>query len=227
MPEDAPLRYRMPPILQAGHSPTGPKSAGVMGPLYAHRRHDRGRRADRARGRAGSSRPRPAARGARWPRCAWCRTKLPIFSTACRVAITSRSLRRNTWSMRYGDCKAKTLLLLAMLREMGIEAEAVAVASSTGDAVPGMLPMPGAFDMSSSTRSRRHDYWLDGTSSGASMQVARKCRRSGGAAADRGGRRPAGDGAAAPGGVRTGRHHHHRPAGRARRALALRGRMGR
>src|SRR5688500_9721984 len=51
-----------------------------------------------------------------------------------------------TWEKRYGDCKAKTLLLVAMLREIGIEAEPVLVASATGDAVPGLLPMPGAFD---------------------------------------------------------------------------------
>ncbi|MCA1661395.1 MAG: DUF3857 domain-containing protein [Novosphingobium sp.] len=40
-----------------------------------------------------------------------------------------------TWSARYGDCKAKTLLLLAMLRELGIESEAVLVNTRFGDAV--------------------------------------------------------------------------------------------
>jgi hypothetical protein len=34
------------------------------------------------------------------------------------------------------------MLLLAMLREMGIESEAVLVASELGDVVPEMLPMP-------------------------------------------------------------------------------------
>src|SRR5690606_29278685 len=36
-----------------------------------------------------------------------------------------------TWSRRYGDCKGKTALLLALLRELGIEAEAVLV-NNTG-----------------------------------------------------------------------------------------------
>src|SRR5690606_4154596 len=77
-----------------------------------------------------------------------------------------------TWDKRYGDCKAKTVLLLAMLREMGIEAEAVVVASRTGDVVPEMLPMPGAFDhVIVRAVIDGTEYWLDGTSSGASMQV--------------------------------------------------------
>lgn len=58
-----------------------------------------------------------------------------------------------------------------MLRQMGIDAEAV-VASQTGDVVPEMLPMPGAFDhVIVHAVIDGTDYWLDGTSSGASMQV--------------------------------------------------------
>ena len=29
----------------------------------------------------------------------------------------------DTWQRRYGDCKAKTVMLMALLREMGISAE--------------------------------------------------------------------------------------------------------
>jgi tetratricopeptide (TPR) repeat protein len=77
-----------------------------------------------------------------------------------------------TWEMRYGDCKAKTMLLLAMLREMGIESEAVLVASEIGDVVPEMLPMPAAFDhVIVHATIDGTDYWLDGTNTGANMQV--------------------------------------------------------
>ncbi len=72
-----------------------------------------------------------------------------------------------TWERRYGDCKAKSLLLLAMLRAMDIEAEAVLVRSSQGDVVTQMLPVPGAFDhviVRAVIGSK--DYWLDGTSAG-------------------------------------------------------------
>ncbi len=72
-----------------------------------------------------------------------------------------------TWSMRYGDCKAKTLLLLAMLRELGVKAEAVAANIKLGDLVPTRLPMPAAFDhVLVRAEIDGASLWLDGTSSG-------------------------------------------------------------
>lgn len=77
---------------------------------------------------------------------------------------------KDTWDFRYGDCKAKSLLLLAMLREMGIESEAVLVHSDWGDWVPEMLPMPGNFDhMIVHAVIDGEDYWLDGTNSGGRL----------------------------------------------------------
>lgn len=76
-------------------------------------------------------------------------------------------LPSETWSLRYGDCKAKTLLLLAILRELEIEAEAVAASSNLGDLVPSRLPMPGAFDhVLVRAVIGGESLWLDGTSSG-------------------------------------------------------------
>jgi len=70
-----------------------------------------------------------------------------------------------TWDVRYGDCKAKTVLLLALLREMDIEAEPVLVSSQLGDAVPELLPLPAAFDhVIVHAIIDDTDYWLDGTS---------------------------------------------------------------
>jgi tetratricopeptide (TPR) repeat protein/transglutaminase-like putative cysteine protease len=69
-----------------------------------------------------------------------------------------------TWQRRYGDCKAKTALLLALLRELGIEAEPVAVNSAMGDGVDRLLPAIGAFDhVLVRTRIAGRTYWLDGT----------------------------------------------------------------
>ena len=75
-----------------------------------------------------------------------------------------------TWDLRYGDCKAKTLLLLSMLRSMGIEAEATLARSRGGDAVSVWLPMPGAFDhvLVRATIDGK-TLWLDGTSAGARL----------------------------------------------------------
>ncbi|NCP18777.1 MAG: DUF3857 domain-containing protein [Erythrobacter sp.] len=72
-----------------------------------------------------------------------------------------------TWAERTGDCKAKSMLLLAMLRELGISAEVVLVNSRTGDAVPELLPALGNFDhMIVRADIGGVSYWLDGTSSG-------------------------------------------------------------
>lgn len=52
-----------------------------------------------------------------------------------------------TWKRRYGDCKGKTALLLALLTELGIEAEPV-LANNSGydDGFDQRLPSPGLFD---------------------------------------------------------------------------------
>ncbi|MCM8729588.1 DUF3857 domain-containing protein [Hephaestia sp. GCM10023244] len=74
----------------------------------------------------------------------------------------------DTWQSRYGDCKAKTMLLLALLHAMKIDAEPVLASSQLGDAVPVRLPMPGAFDHVL-VRAMIGDksVWLDGTDIGA------------------------------------------------------------
>ena len=70
-----------------------------------------------------------------------------------------------TWQRRYGDCKGKTVLLLALLNELGVEAEPVLVNSSgVDDGLDQRLPIPQLFDH---VLVRAHiegkDYWLDGT----------------------------------------------------------------
>nr|NUR36772.1 DUF3857 domain-containing protein [Sphingomonas sp.] len=74
-----------------------------------------------------------------------------------------------TWSRRFGDCKAKTALLLAVLHELGIQAEPVLANPILGDAIGDGLPMIGLFNH---VLVRAHvankAYWLDGTRSGDS-----------------------------------------------------------
>lgn len=50
------------------------------------------------------------------------------------------------WRSRYGDCKGKTALLLALLHGLGVEAEAALVSTTTGDGMPDRLPAVGWFD---------------------------------------------------------------------------------
>ncbi|MGB3379454.1 DUF3857 domain-containing transglutaminase family protein [Allopontixanthobacter sediminis] len=70
-----------------------------------------------------------------------------------------------TWQRRYGDCKGKTVLLMALLDEMGISSEPVLVNNSAlDDGFDTHLPNPGVFDhVLVRTRIDGKSYWLDGT----------------------------------------------------------------
>ncbi|MET0372018.1 MAG: DUF3857 domain-containing protein [Sphingobium sp.] len=70
----------------------------------------------------------------------------------------------DSWSRRFGDCKAKTVLLLALLKGLGISAEAVMVNSAGGDGLDERLPSPLLFDhvLVRATVGGKA-YWLDGT----------------------------------------------------------------
>ncbi len=72
-----------------------------------------------------------------------------------------------TWARRYGDCKGKTVLLLALLKGLGVEAEPALVHPTLGDALEREQPEIGAFDhvIVHATLEGR-DYWLDGTRMG-------------------------------------------------------------
>ncbi len=72
-----------------------------------------------------------------------------------------------TWSRRFGDCKAKTALLVALLRGLDIPADPVAVSSLLGGALKNRLPMIGAFDhvIARATIDGK-THWLDGARAG-------------------------------------------------------------
>ncbi|HET7772356.1 MAG TPA: DUF3857 domain-containing protein [Burkholderiaceae bacterium] len=65
---------------------------------------------------------------------------------------------------RFGDCKDKSLLLVALLRGLGIEAHAAFVNTDIGRGVANWLPSPGAFNHVV-VRARLNDrtFWLDPT----------------------------------------------------------------
>lgn len=70
----------------------------------------------------------------------------------------------DSWTRRFGDCKAKTALLLAILRELDIPAEPVLVQAAGGDGIDQRLPSPILFDhaLVRATIDGK-SYWLDGT----------------------------------------------------------------
>jgi tetratricopeptide (TPR) repeat protein len=69
-----------------------------------------------------------------------------------------------TWSRRFGDCKGKTALLLALLQGLGIDAEPALVSTEDGDGLDTRLPTVGRFDhvMVRAVIAKKV-YWLDGT----------------------------------------------------------------
>lgn len=70
-----------------------------------------------------------------------------------------------TWQRRYGDCKGKTALLLALLAELDIDAEPVLVNTSGADnGLNERLPSPGLFHhVVVRARIDGKPLWLDGT----------------------------------------------------------------
>ena len=72
-----------------------------------------------------------------------------------------------TWTRRFGDCKGKTTLLLALLDGLGIPAAPAAVSLLEGDGLAERLPGLSAFDhVLVRTVIADRVYWLDGTRTG-------------------------------------------------------------
>lgn len=69
-----------------------------------------------------------------------------------------------TWQRRFGDCKAKTALLTAILRAVDIDATPVLVSTQLGDGLDQRLPKIAEFNHAIvRAKIGGRDYWLDGT----------------------------------------------------------------
>jgi tetratricopeptide (TPR) repeat protein len=72
-----------------------------------------------------------------------------------------------TWQRRFGDCKGKTVLLLALLKALGIEAQPVIVNIGGSDGIDQRLPMVALFNhVLVRATITGQTYWLDGTRTG-------------------------------------------------------------
>ena len=169
MPDDAPLRYRYPAMLQAGSFASWQEVSQAMDPLFATKGKiapgsDLEKQVDAIEAKSKD----PLTRAAMALRLV--QDQVSYLANGMDGGNYIPQSPEETWTKRYGDCKAKSLLLLAMLRDMGIEAEAVLVHHSAGDAVPELLPMPADFDhvIVRATIGGKA-YWLDGTNSGTRL----------------------------------------------------------
>ena len=164
VPEDAPFRYKRPEVLRVGSFASWEELSATMAPHFeaaAAVSADSPVAAEARRIMAAASDPRE-------------RAALAVQLVQDEVSYLLNGLdggnylpqtAEQTWDARYGDCKAKSVLLTALLRQMGIEAEVVLVTTEGGDAVPELLPLPLTFNHAIvHAMIDGQDYWLDGTS---------------------------------------------------------------
>ena len=166
VPDDLPVRLRSPRRIEVSGYRDWSDIAVNLKPLYDRARQleaDSTLRAEIERIRALSD--DPAVRAAAALRLVQDQVRYVALMMG-EGALTPASAD-DTWRRRFGDCKAKTTLLLALLDGLGIEAVPAAVSVQNGDGLDARLPMIGAFDHVL-VRARIGDavYWLDGARTG-------------------------------------------------------------
>ncbi|MEL7190294.1 MAG: DUF3857 domain-containing protein, partial [Pseudomonadota bacterium] len=135
MPGDAPLRYRQGTLLQLGTFDNWSDVSSVMAPYYETSGaldglDDLAARVAEIRAEHSGELERAVA-------------ALELVQEDVRYLLNGldggnylpQSVSE-TWDKKYGDCKAKTVILLAILEELDIDAEAVLVSSTGGNSVP-------------------------------------------------------------------------------------------
>lgn len=169
LPSDAPMRVTRPPIFQATTFTDWQQVSEVFAPLYAAIESgllDPSLSAEIED--IGNASPDALHRAALATQLV--QSKVSYLLDGMSGGNYIPQSPNETWKLRYGDCKAKSLLLLTILRQLNIDAEAVLVNATIGDAVIDSLPMPAAFDhVIVRATVGGVDYWLDGTSAGTRL----------------------------------------------------------
>lgn len=168
IPFDAPQRYHMPALLQVGTFSNWQEVSSIMAPYYEWKGAIPAGSdlAARVAGLGGAGELERAVAA-----LAMVQDDIGYLANGLDGGNYIPQAPADTWSLRYGDCKAKTLLLLAILGELGIDAEAVMVSVNIGDALPDLLPMASGFDhVIVRAVIDGNSYWLDGTGTGANLK---------------------------------------------------------
>lgn len=169
MPDDAPQRYRHPPVVELSTFSDWADVSRVMAQLYA----TEGTIAPGSPISAEVStivKAEQAPLGRAQRALELVQDKIRYLAIGMNGGNYIPQKPARTWEARYGDCKAKTLLLLAILHAMNIEAEPVLANIGLGDFVPNRLPSAGAFNhVLVRATIGGQDYWLDGTGSGSRL----------------------------------------------------------
>lgn len=163
---DAPPRFRLPETIEASEYASWAEVAALLAPLYEEARRpapDSPLRAEIARIAEATADPRD--RAMRALRLAQDQVRYVALGMGDAGYVPASA--DQTWSRRFGDCKGKTALLLALLDGLGVEAEPVLVSSFWGDGLDERLPQMQVFDhVIVRARIDGQSYWLDGTRQG-------------------------------------------------------------
>ena len=93
--------------------------------------------------------------------------KVRYVSLALGIGGLVPASANETWRRRFGDCKAKTALLIGLLRELDIQAVPILVNTGSGDGLNERLPMVDLFDhVIVRAEVAGKTYWLDSTRTG-------------------------------------------------------------
>jgi len=168
----APGRFFRPPLLETSDFTDWADVSRTMAPLYRTDSADAAIAPDSDLGKAVAT----IAAAATDPRQ---RTAMALQLVQDKVRYFAVSMNggnlvpqtpQQTWAKRYGDCKAKTLLLLAILHKLGIDAEPALANLQNGDLVQSRLPSVAAFNhIFVLAHVGGQTLWLDGTGMGTRL----------------------------------------------------------
>jgi tetratricopeptide (TPR) repeat protein len=165
-PSGAPLFERMVGVLQASDFGSWKAVSAAAYPLYeraATLKPDSPLRVEAARIKAASADPKAQALAA----LKLVEGQTRYFFIGLNAGGFTPAPADLTWTRRFGDCKGKTVVLLALLKQLGIKAEAALVNTVGGDGLDRIGPRYQAFDhVIVRAEIAGHVYWLDGTRSG-------------------------------------------------------------
>jgi len=170
LPDDAPPRFHRLPMAEAASFASWGDVSRIVAPLYdTHGRIAAGSAlAEEVRRiRAATSDPRKRTAAA----LALVQDRIRYFANGMKGGNYMPQAPAQTWSLGYGDCKAKTMLLLALLDALDVQAEPVLASIGAGDFVAERLPSLSAFNhIFVHAKIGNDDLWLDGTDRGTRIE---------------------------------------------------------
>jgi transglutaminase-like putative cysteine protease len=165
-PVGAPLRFRRVGQLETSSWASWAEISRAMWPYYAKAMSLEAQSPIRAEAAAIAA-AHPDAKGRAYAALQVVEDQTRYFLLAIDQGGYVPAAADDTWRRKFGDCKGKTILLLALLKELGISAEPVLVNAGAGDGLDERLPSLGAFNhVMVKAVIEGAPYWLDGTRTG-------------------------------------------------------------